>query len=54
LVIDSISIILYIDRELYLTACLFAGYVILVIYGYMQWRKIYLQTERENKKKAAI
>jgi len=54
LLIDSISIVLYLDRELYLTAYLFAGYVVLVIYGFLQWRKIYLQTGQKNKKKAAL
>lgn len=51
LVIDSISIFLYLDRELYLTAGLFAGYVVIVIYGYLKWRKIYFS---ENSKKAAV
>ena len=43
LVIDSISIYLYIDRELYLTALLFAAYVVIVIFGYFSWKKLYLQ-----------
>ena len=34
LVIDSLSIYLYIDRGLYLTATLFAVYLIIVIFGY--------------------
>jgi len=42
LVIDSLSIYLYIDRELYLTALLFAGYVLIVVFGYIHWRKLYL------------
>ena len=50
LFIDSISIFLYLDRELYLTAGLFAGYVVIVVYGYLKWRKIYFS---ENTKKAA-
>ena len=41
LVIDSISIYLYLDRELYLTAALFAGYVVIVIFGYRQWAREY-------------
>ena len=40
-VIDSISIYLYIDRELYLTALLFACYVVLVVFGYINWRRLY-------------
>ena len=41
LVIDSVSIYLYLDRELYLTAALFAVYVIIVIFGYRQWLQHY-------------
>jgi len=41
LVIDSISIYLYVDRGLYMTAALFAGYVVIVIFGYRQWRREY-------------
>ncbi len=40
-VIDAISIYLYIDRGLYLTAILFVLYVVIAIYGYMQWLKRY-------------
>lgn len=39
IVIDSISAFLYLDRELYLTALLFAVYVGIVIFGYVSWRK---------------
>ena len=42
LVIDAASIILYLDRELYLTAALFLAYLIIVIFGFIQWRKHYL------------
>ncbi|MEM6581267.1 MAG: nicotinamide riboside transporter PnuC [Pseudomonadota bacterium] len=41
LVIDSISIYLYIDRELYLTAALFAVYLVIVIFGYCKWLSNY-------------
>lgn len=41
LVIDSISIYLYIDRELYLTAALFAVYLVIVIFGYRKWLSSY-------------
>lgn len=41
LVIDAASIYLYIDRELYLTALLFAAYVVIVIVGYLQWLQHY-------------
>lgn len=39
IIIDSISIFLYIDRELYLTAVLFAVYLVIVVYGYFSWRE---------------
>jgi len=37
LVIDSISIYLYLDRALYLTALLFAVYLVIVLFGYRKW-----------------
>jgi nicotinamide mononucleotide transporter len=41
LLIDSISLYLYLDRGLYLTALLFAAYLLIVVFGYMQWRRQY-------------
>lgn len=41
IVIDSVSIFLYVDRELYLTALLFAAYVIIVVFGFFSWLKLY-------------
>ena len=38
-VIDSISIYLFLSRELYLTALLFLIYLIIIIFGYRSWRK---------------
>jgi nicotinamide mononucleotide transporter len=38
IVIDSVSIPLYLDRGLPLTALLFAGYVIIAITGYISWK----------------
>jgi nicotinamide mononucleotide transporter len=43
IVINSISIFLYIDRELYQTAGLFALYLVLSVMGYLAWRKAYLE-----------
>lgn len=40
-VIDAVSIYLYIDRSLYLTAILFILYVSIAIYGYWQWLQHY-------------
>ncbi len=39
ILIDGLSIILYIDRGLYLTSLLFVAYVIIVVFGYFSWRK---------------
>ena len=44
-VIDGISIYLYIDRGLYLTAFLFLAYVVIVIFGYLSWRKKIIANE---------
>ncbi len=39
LIIDSISIPLYIDRGLHLTALLFMIYIVIVVIGYFNWRQ---------------
>jgi len=44
LVIDSVSIYLYLDRELYLTALLFAAYLIIAVFGYRKWLLHYRAT----------
>lgn len=41
IVIDGVSIYLYLDRGLYLTALLFAAYVVIVVFGYFAWRRHY-------------
>lgn len=41
LVIDSVSIYLYLDRALYLTALLFVLYLVIVVFGYFQWLRHY-------------
>ncbi|MGK0441073.1 MAG: nicotinamide mononucleotide transporter [Pseudohongiellaceae bacterium] len=41
IVIDAVAAFLYMDRGLYLTALLFAAYVVIVVFGYFQWRNIY-------------
>ena len=46
IVIDSVSIFLYIDRELYQTAGLFALYLVLAVIGYLAWRKAYLKQQQ--------
>ena len=39
-VIDSISIFLFLSRELYLTSILFFVYLIIIYFGYRSWTKI--------------
>ncbi|MBQ0719241.1 MAG: nicotinamide mononucleotide transporter [Gammaproteobacteria bacterium] len=39
IVIDAISIFLYLDRGLHLTSLLFVAYVIIVVFGFFAWRK---------------
>ena len=41
LVIDSVSIYLYLDRELYFTALLFAVYLIIIVFGFVAWLREY-------------
>lgn len=48
IVIDFVSIFLYIDRELYQTAGLFSLYLILAVIGYIAWRKAYLKQSNES------
>ena len=38
-VIDSVSVYLYISRELYLTSGLFLLYLVLIVIGYRAWRR---------------
>jgi nicotinamide mononucleotide transporter len=38
-VIDSVSVYLYLTRELYLTAALFIVYLVLIVVGYREWRR---------------
>lgn len=41
--IDALSIFLYWDKELYLYAILFAAYLVIVVFGYLNWRRSYNQ-----------
>ena len=38
-VVDFVSVFLFLSRELYTTALLFSIYIILVIFGFITWRK---------------
>ena len=39
IVIDGIAIVVYFERGLYLTTLLYAAYVVIVVFGYLQWRR---------------
>lgn len=41
LVVDSVSLYLYLDRGLHLTALLFVVYLVIVVFGYLRWRRHY-------------
>jgi len=49
LVIDTVAIYLYLDRELYLTALLMIIYVVLAIFGFKMWLKTYREDKQQNK-----
>lgn len=40
--IDALALVVYIDRGLYMTALLFALYLVIVVFGYYKWRREYL------------
>ena len=44
IVIDAVSIPLYIDRELHLTALLFVIYIVIAVFGYRSWLQHYRNT----------
>ena len=46
LVIDAISIYLYVDRELYFTALLFAVYIVIIFFGWATWLRRYRNQPR--------
>jgi nicotinamide mononucleotide transporter len=43
IVIDAVSIPLYIDRGLQLTALLFVAYIAIAVYGYVSWHRHFVQ-----------
>ncbi|MDA9297569.1 nicotinamide riboside transporter PnuC [Pseudomonadales bacterium] len=43
LLIDSVSIYLYLDRALYFTALLFLIYILIIAYGWSTWQQRYSQ-----------
>ena len=54
LVIDTVAIYLYIDRELYLTALLMAVYVVLAVLGWFMWLKEYRQQNETYSVQTAV
>ncbi len=46
IVIDAVSIFLYVDRGLYLTSVLFVMYVIFAVVGFLQWQQSYSEQSR--------
>jgi nicotinamide mononucleotide transporter len=42
-VIDSVSVYLYLSRELYFTAALFVAYLVMIVFGYRSWRRSMLE-----------
>jgi len=45
-VIDFISVFLFLSRDLFLTALLFAGYLVIIIFGYRAWKLSMLKTKK--------
>lgn len=48
IVVDGLAIILYVDREYYLTAVLMVVYIILVIIGWFSWLPQYRQQQAQQ------
>jgi nicotinamide mononucleotide transporter len=46
-VIDSVSIVLYVNRSLHLTAVLFAVYLVIIVFGYRDWRRTWAASRDE-------
>ncbi len=42
IVIDALAAFVYLDRGLYVSALLFALYVVIVVIGYCKWRRDYM------------
>jgi len=54
LVIDSAAIVLYIDRELYLTALLMMLYLLLATIGWFIWRQQFNQQTNDDSNLATV
>jgi nicotinamide mononucleotide transporter len=40
-VIDTISIFLFVARDLWITALLFMIYIVIILFGYRSWKKVH-------------
>ena len=45
LLIDSISLVIYVDRGLYPTALLFLVYLVIVVFGFLKWKRHYREQQ---------
>ena len=52
-VIDSVSLCLYLDRGLYLTALLFALYLLIVVFGFLKWQRHFREQNAGSPAKSA-
>lgn len=48
-VVDVVCVGLYIYKDLYFTACLYALYTVIAVFGYKQWLRLMRKTEEFNK-----
>lgn len=48
IVVDSVGVWLFIQKELYLYALLFLIYLVIVVIGYFNWRKQYHANQLQN------
>ena len=48
IVIDGIATVVYFEHGLYLTTLLFAAYVVIVVFGYLQWRREFRAAQKAN------
>ena len=46
--IDSISIFLFLSRDLFFTAVLFLGYLVIIYFGYKSWKEILVKQKKET------
>ena len=53
-VIDSVSVYLYYSRGLYLTALLFVAYLVIIVFGYVKWKKEYDQQMSKSAREAEL